>query len=420
MSAPVEDQSERAGSQALIGRQAIVDRSGALVAYELLFRGGTHDTGAEFSDGTLATSNVILNTVSEFGVDRVLGDLCGYVNIGQQGIHLALLEMLPPQRFTLELLETVQFDEATIAECRVLKKHGYRLALDDVTDIALVPRQMLELADVVKVDVGAATPAAIDDILAAARCYQFKVLAEKVETAAQHLLLRELGFDLFQGYFFARPEVLAQRRLPESTNSLFTLLQLLTQAPSVAQLESVVKKSPLLLTRLMKLAQSAAYGDRRGSTITIRDAIMRVGTKTLGRWAELLLFVGAAETDLATNPLFRMVAVRARFMELLAKAVSLGNDALADAAYQTGVYSLLHVLAGQTQDEFMAQTSVPEAIRKAIAARDGVLGQFLGVAEALDLDCSPPPPLLQLGLSEHTVMALHCQATLAVALDVRA
>ncbi|CAJ0719504.1 Cyclic di-GMP phosphodiesterase CdgJ [Ralstonia edaphis] len=416
----MEAQAESDGGHALIGRQAIVDRAGALVAYELLFRGTTRCTRAEFSDGTLATSNVILNTVSEFGVDRVLGDLGGYVNIGQHSINLALLEILPPQRFTLELLETVQFDEATIAECRALQKHGYRLALDDVTDITSVPREMLDLVDVVKVDVSAATPAAIDEILAAARRHQFKVLAEKVETAAQHLLLRELGFDLFQGYFFARPEVLAQRRLPESTNSLFTLLQLLTKDPSVAQLESLVKKSPLLLTRLMKLAQSAAHGDCGCSAITIRDAIMRVGTKTLGRWAELLLFVGGAGTDLATNPLFRMVAVRARFMELLAKAVAVGNYALADAAYQTGVYSLLHVLTGQAQQEFMAQSSAPEAIRKAIATRDGMLGQFLGVAEALDLDCGPPPPLVQLGLSGHTVMALHCQATLGVALDVRA
>ncbi|TXD56331.1 EAL domain-containing protein [Ralstonia sp. TCR112] len=416
----MQAQAESDGGHALIGRQAIVDRAGALVAYELLFRGTTRCTRAEFSDGTLATSNVILNTVSEFGVDRVLGDLGGYVNIGQHSINLALLEILPPQRFTLELLETVQFDEATIAECRALQKHGYRLALDDVTDITSVPREMLDLVDVVKVDVSAATPAAIDEILAAARRHQFKVLAEKVETAAQHLLLRELGFDLFQGYFFARPEVLAQRRLPESTNSLFTLLQLLTKDPSVAQLESLVKKSPLLLTRLMKLAQSAACGDCGCSAITIRDAIMRVGTKTLGRWAELLLFVGGAGTDLATNPLFRMVAVRARFMELLAKAVAVGNYALADAAYQTGVYSLLHVLTGQAQQEFMAQSSAPEAIRKAIATRDGMLGQFLGVAEALDLDCGPPPPLVQLGLSGHTVMALHCQATLGVALDVRA
>ena len=416
----MQHHANREVGQALIGRQAIVDRAGALVAYELLFRGGINATRAEFSDGALATSNVILNTVSEFGVDRVLGDLCGYVNIGQQSVNLALLEILPPQRFTLELLETVQFDAGTIAACRALQMQGYRLALDDVTDIASVPREMLELVDVVKVDVSVATPAAMDVILGAARCHRFQVLAEKVETAAQYLLLRELGFDLFQGYFFARPEVLAQRRLPESSSSLFTLLQLLTKDPSVTQLESLVKKSPLLLTRLMKLAQSAAYGEGRRSAITIRDAIMRVGTKTLGRWAELLLFVGAAETDLASNPLFRMVAVRARFMELLAKAVALGNYALADAAYQTGVYSLLHVLAGQAQEEFMAQSSVPEAIRKAITARDGMLGQLLGVAEALDLDCGPPPPLVPLGLSEHTVMALHCQATLGVALDVRA
>lgn len=415
----MQHESHSTCSQALVGRQTIVDRSGALIAYELLFRGSGDCDSAQFTDGAVATGNVILNTVSEFGVDRVVGDLHGYVNIGQQSINLGLLEILPPERFTLELLETVEFDEATMTECRVLRNHGYRLALDDVIDISAMPPEVLELVDVVKVDVSAATPTAVNEILAASRHHKFKVLAEKVETAAQYLTLRELGFDLFQGYFFARPEVLAQRRLPESASCLFSLLQLLRKDPSISQLESLVKKSPLLLTRLMRLAQSAASGDSEAPVSTIREAIMRVGTKALGRWAELLLFVGESDVDLASNPLFRMVAVRSRFMELMAKALSLGDYALADTAYQTGVYSLLHVLVGQSQEDFLAHSSVPKAIRRAIEEREGIPGQLLSVAEALDLS-GPAVPLGRLGLSEHSIMALHCQATLGVALEVRA
>lgn len=406
--------------QALIARQPIVDRSGALVAYELLFRRECASVTATIDDGVRATTNVILNTVSEFGADRVLGTMGGVVNICQQWIDRERLAVLAPERFTLELLETVEFDAATIAECKALHEQGYALALDDVVDLSSVPREVLDLVDVVKVDVSVTPAPAIERILADAKRSQWKVLAEKVETPEQYAQLRQQGFDLFQGFFFARPELLAQRQFPKSASSLLCLLKLLAQDPSIAQLEALVKKSPVLLTRLMKLAQSAAYGKSDGETLTVSEAIMRVGIKALSRWVQLLLFAGDCEVDLAANPLFQMVAVRARYMELLSEAVVAGNRSMSDAAYQTGVYSLLHVLTGQPRAEFLSQWSIPAAQRSAIEAGNGTLGDILRIAEAIDLDRSPADAIARLGLSERTIMALHYQANFGVAQDLRA
>lgn len=411
---------ERCESQVLVGRQPIVDREGRLVAYELLFRGSDACLSANFADGAAATSNVILNTISEFGVDRVLGDVVGYVNVGMQDLDLDVLTILPPHRFALELLETIEFDDATIDQCKALHDFGFKLALDDVIDIDAIPPSMLELADVIKVDVSATKPADIERILAASRRYQCTALAEKIETHAQHVSLHAQGFDLFQGYFFALPELLSQRRLPQCASTLFALLKALADDPSITQLESLVKKSPLLLTRLMKLAHSAAYGANEPVAVTVREAITRVGTKTLGRWAELLLFASDTDADLASDPLFRLVAVRSRFMELMAKTVAPGNYALSDAAYQTGVYSLLHAVTGQTQNELLKDFSIPLVQRQAIEHYEGVLGQILCTAEGFDFGSRGSSAMGSLNISDSTKMALHCQATLGVALDVRA
>lgn len=51
-----------------------------------------------------------------------------------------------------EILETVMPDAEVIAACRRMKKQGYRLALDDYCD-SPESRQLLEIADFVKIDV---------------------------------------------------------------------------------------------------------------------------------------------------------------------------------------------------------------------------------------------------------------------------
>src|SRR5258705_7496298 len=65
-----------------VGRQPILDRDGALHAYELLFRGGAHNY-AEVSDDAQATAQVVVRTIGSIGVPSVLGTHRGYANIGR-------------------------------------------------------------------------------------------------------------------------------------------------------------------------------------------------------------------------------------------------------------------------------------------------------------------------------------------------
>jgi EAL and modified HD-GYP domain-containing signal transduction protein len=375
------DESTGDGSlSVLLGRQPIVDRTGALVAYELLYRHGDINA-AVVTDDHAATEQVILNAIAQFGVAGALGSQRGYVNIGRETLGSDSLMLLDPKRFTLEILENVVIDEEVERECVRLRRAGFQLALDDVISVDRVPARILELVDVVKIDLRSVVMEDLPALIRAAHAAGCLVLAEKVETKEEHRQILALGADLFQGYFFARPEILSQSQVSASRTALLKLNNVLARDPSLAALELEVKRNPVLLAQLMKFAGSAGAAGR--GDMTVAQAISRVGTRQLARLAQLLLFADGA-LQLEDDPLLQMVYARARFMERIAAEFRADDDDLADAAFQTGIFSLMHVVTGQTSQQLLGQVGTSERIKAAILYFEGELGDLLTVAELME------------------------------------
>jgi EAL and modified HD-GYP domain-containing signal transduction protein len=398
---------------ALLGRQPIVDRAGALVAYELLFRSAGADA-AVFADGHAATEQVILNAVVEFGLAGTLGSHRGFVNIGRTSFGADSLLLLEPARFTLEILEDVVFDAEVEAECARLRRTGFQIALDDVIAADCIPRRVLDLVDIVKIDLRGAAESELPRLIARAHAAGCVVLAEKVETPEEYRRIRDLGADLFQGYFFARPELLRQIRVSTSRTALLKLNSMLASEPSLEDMQAEVKRNPVLLAQLMKFAGSAGAAGR--SDLTVSEAIARVGTRQLGRLAQLLLFAIDGQRQLADNPLLQLVHARARFMELMASEAWPDDRALADAAFQTGIFSLMHVVTKQPREELLEQIGASPRIRSAILDAEGHLGDLLSIAEVMegfDTDVSGEA-LSRCGVPFNRVTALFSSATTGV------
>lgn len=366
---------------ALLGRQPIIDRSGALFAYELLFRGDLVNT-AIVLDERKATEQVIVNAITQFGVTATLGARRGFVNVGRSSLGSDVLSLLQPERFTLEILESVVIDAEVEAHCRALRQQGFQIALDDVVSMGQIPDRVLALLDIVKIDVLNTPPEELPRLVHASHAAGCLVLAEKVETLEEHRQVRQLGADLFQGYFFARPEILSQAKASASQAALMRLNTVLAGDPCLSELQAEVKRNPLLLGQLMKFSTSAYAAGR--ADLTVGEAIARVGTRQLARLAQLLLFAAGNANALQDNPLLQMVNTRARFMELLAKELSPEDDNLADAAFQTGIFSLLHVVTSQSSEQLLAQVGPAPRIRSAILDFEGRLGCLLLVSRFME------------------------------------
>ena len=218
--------SEQNADQLFLGRQAILDREQRLFAYELLFRNGTRNS-AEVTDGVQATATVIVNAFAELGVEAALGSYRGFINVDEEFLFSDMLELLPRQSVVLEILETVPPSPAVVERCKALKAAGFTLALDDV--IQLEPRfaELLALVDIVKVDIQPLSRVQLMQLTMKLKPIGKQLLAEKVDSREQMEQCLKLGFSLFQGYYFAKPTIIAGKKLDHSQLSLMKLMGLL-------------------------------------------------------------------------------------------------------------------------------------------------------------------------------------------------
>lgn len=360
-----------------IGRQPILDRDQQLYAYELLFRSGTQNS-ADVTDDLAATATVLSHAFSELGLEAALGPYLGFVNLDARMLMSDALELLPKEKFVLEVLETVELTPDVVRRCRALKDIGYTLALDDFVRLEEQHRPLLEMADIVKVELMGMDDAALRQTVAALRPWPVTLLAEKVDSEAQARFCRELGFSLFQGYYFAKPAIIAGKKLSHSELALIRLLGLILDDAETPQLEGIFKQEPGLSLNLMRLTNSAASGLRQKIT-SLRHAITVLGRRQLQRWLQLLLYTNPSGSG--TNPLLQLAATRGRFMELLAgDLMGTGRD-FEDRAFMTGIMSLMPALLRVPIGEVIASLNVAPDVREALEVRGGTLGKMLLLAE---------------------------------------
>lgn len=365
--------------EVFLGRQPILDRRGRLVGYELLFRAGCTDV-SNVSDDLHATASVISLAFGHLGVHAVLGPHLGFINVSAELLFSDIVELLPREQIVLELLETVVVTDAIVARCVELKARGFGIALDDfVFSEAHVP--LLELADVVKIDLQLHALDELGGIIERLRRWPLKLLAEKVDSHEQARRCRALGFDLFQGYYFAHPSLLRARRPLPATLPLPTLLELVHREPNIAAIELAMHQAPGLHARLLRLLNSAACNAGRHFE-SLSAAAAALPRRTIDRCLQLLPFTSAHDAP-EPNALLQLAAGRARLMEILAEHLDTGRVSAAHA-FATGALSLADVLLGMPVDDVVARLAPPPEVRAALLRREGVLGHLLALAEFVE------------------------------------
>lgn len=404
--------SEDAGEQLFLGRQAILDRDQQLIAYELLFRTGTRNV-AEFTDGVQATATVIANAFSELGVEAALGKCRGFINVDEQFLFSDMLELLPRHCVVLEILETVPPTPAVVERCKALKAAGYTLALDDVIQLQPEFAELLSLVEIVKVDIQPLSPIELMQLVMKLKPLGKQLLAEKVDSREQMEQCLKLGFSLFQGYYFARPTIIAGRKLDHSQLALMKLMGLLLGDADTTELEIALKPQPGLTVNLLRMTNSVGSGTRETIT-SLRHAITVLGRRQLQRWLQVLLFASGKQ-QATSNPLLLIAATRGRLMELLAGEMRSSDEAFADQAFMAGIMSLMPALIGLPIGEIIAPLGLNSALREALCDGGGALGELLRLAissetgelEQLAVNLARLPGLSPQALNHAQTSALH-------------
>lgn len=370
-----------------IGRQPILGRNHELFAYELLFRSGRQRNAADIPDDLLASAAVISHAFADLGVEQALGPYKGFINCDASLLLSDLLEALPSDKIVLEVLETVDPTPEIVDRCRVLKDLGYTLALDDFVNFEEKFRPLLDLVEIVKVDLMPLDAASLASTTQALKKFPLQLLAEKVDSSELAEKCHALGYTYFQGYFFAKPTIIAGRKLGHSQLSLMRLLGLVLEDAETTKLETVLKPEPGLTLNLLRLTNSAATGLRTKIT-SIRHAITVLGRRQLQRWLQLLLYTDPSGSH-TVSPLLQLAASRGRLMELLGGKLHPGRRDFEDLAFMTGIMSLMPTLMSICLADILRGIELPSSVRKALDSHEGELGTLLKLTEALEAGDGP-------------------------------
>jgi EAL and modified HD-GYP domain-containing signal transduction protein len=363
-----------------LARQPILDRDQNLVAYELLFRSGGGPT-ADVSDDLQASASVIIHAFGEMGVREVLGDRRGFVNISADLLLSDMVELLPKEQVVLELLETIAVTDEIVERCRALKKEGFALALDDFFRLDETLRPLLDLVEVVKIDLTLVEPSALEGMVHQLQAWPVKLLAEKVDRPEQAQRCLALGFDLFQGYYFAMPAVLSGKRVDPSTLALLHLLGLVLGDAETVEIEQAFKHDPTLTYNLLRLVNSVGSGVTQKIN-SLKHAIVVLGRRQLQRWLQLLLFtLHHRASSQYPSPLMQLAATRGRLLELLAGHEPGRDPDYQDRAFMAGLMSLLDALLEMSLADIITHLNLSDEVRLALLERGGPLGRLLRLAE---------------------------------------
>jgi EAL and modified HD-GYP domain-containing signal transduction protein len=359
-----------------VGRQPIYNPQLKVVGYELLFR--SYDKGtSDVIDGDRATSQVILNTFMEIGLERLVEDGLAFINLTRNFLTERHPLPLPQERVVLEILENITVDDELVEAVRGLAGRGYQIALDDVVSPHGLER-LLDIVHLVKVDLMGMDREHLEAHTALYKRYRLKLLAEKIETQEEFERCRQLGFDYFQGYFLSKPVVVKGQQIAPSRLAVLRLLARL-QAPGVefSDLEEIIRQDVSLSYKLLRLINSAAYAKPRAIQ-SIRQALTYLGIRQVQSWISLLLL---SQIDGKPSELLRTAIVRARMGELLAMAIREPN---AGPYFTAGLFSALDALLDQPLEEVLASLPLSDELEAALLRYEGQIGNVLNCVLAYE------------------------------------
>ena len=364
-----------------LARQPILGRNQHLVAFELLFR--TDDVSdANVTDGAAATAAVISHA-SQLGLDKVIGDRIAFVNIDEVVLMSDFVRFLPYDKVILEILETVRATPDVVNRVKELKDAGFRFALDDVISDSADVRALRDLVDVIKIDVKGVEQDRLANLTRRLNGPGQKLLAEKVETVEEFQHCLDLGFDYFQGYYFARPVILTGKKINPSELVVLRLLELLRSDAEDAEIERSVKRDPVLAMNLLRLVNTPVSGPHR-HVDSLGEALTVMGRERLQRWLEILMYAKPGAHIDMDSPLLQMATTRGRLMELMMRSLRPSDDAAAASAFTTGIMSLMDALFSRSMEDILETVAVPGEVRVALLERTGQLGDLLRIVELVE------------------------------------
>lgn len=361
-----------------VARQAILDRGKELYSYELLFRDGENNCFPDISPDE-ATSKILTDSHLDLGLDELSEGKPVFINFHQDTLLHRFPTSLDPKRVVIEVVETVKPTPELVSACKNIKELGYTLALDD-HDFDPQWDVLLPFADIIKVDVVECDEQALLNNIGKYKDSKIKLVAEKIETAEDFEKYKEMGFDYFQGYFFARPEIIQQKKLPTSKLPLIELIGVSGAAEfDLAKVSAVIERDVSLSYKLLRFINNPTV-NKANQITSLRHALNYMGQVEVKKFVALLALANLGDTK--PVELIHLSLVRAKFCDLLAKSRRMSDNP--PTGFLTGLFSLLDALLDQPMSSIVDKLPIGDNIKGALCGEENELKKFLSLIRSFE------------------------------------
>ncbi|MCP3941569.1 MAG: HDOD domain-containing protein [Desulfobacteraceae bacterium] len=362
-----------------VARQPVFTAKKNVFGYELLFRSSLENIFPEI-DGSIATSNVLSNTFFSFGLNEILAGKPGLINFTKDLILQRTPLLFPKEHIIIEVLEKIEPEPKVIEALREFKRHGFKIALDD---FVYNPKfnSMISLCSIIKFDIIATPLETLRPIITAIKTkYNFTLLAEKIETYSEFEQAKAMGFSLFQGYFFARPEIISRKDISPSQH---TKLKLINEAGqkhiNIAKIEELIKNDLPISFKLLKFINSA-YFRRPTSIDTVKDAILFLGLDELKKFIYVVVLSNLMENK--PNELIRSSMIRARMCEQCGGMLK--THFTTEELFTIALFSAMDAILDKPMADILTNLSFSDKIKNALLGLDKQYSQIQALVTSFE------------------------------------
>lgn len=369
-----------------VGRQPIFDKKGNIYAYELLYRSSKENKFPKDIDPERATIELLNHTFLTIGIDKLSGEKQSFINFPEKLIEQNVVDQLNPRLVVIELLEDAKITPHLISQLARLRKKGFKIALDDfcLKDEPEFIDELFRITHIVKVDFLNTSPSERRAIEALVKRYtHITLLAEKVETQIHYEEALKNGYLLFQGYYFARPQVIKGKEIPHNYMLHFQLInEFNAEIPDIQKISELFMHDVSLSYKLLRYINSLTF-DIPNKISSINQAIMLMGLQEAKRWLKVLLLrdMGIGSGRGREEALINRSLVRAKICELAAQHKRILHS---DSYFLTGLFSLIDVIMHTNMEDILPQLSLSTEINNTLLGEETEYTPYLKLAIALE------------------------------------
>ncbi|MDO6692367.1 HDOD domain-containing protein [Aliiglaciecola sp. 3_MG-2023] len=361
-----------------IARQAIFDKQLHVFAYELLFRDG-EDNAIPDIESNEKTAKIIANSHFSLGIEEITDGKGAFINFQTDTLLYRFPTMLEPHTVIVELASNTEVSKTLIEACRHIKGLGYRFAISEY-DFDAKWDPLLAIINFIKIDVTNTDLTLVENNKSRFDQGKIKLVATEVESQTLFTRCSELGFDFYQGYFFAKPETHRQKNIPSAKLNLLDLMrESANQEFDFDKIRQIVEKDVALSFMLLRFINNPIM-NKRNKINSLSHALNYMGEVEIKKFIALVAIANLS--DEKPTELIRLSLARAKLCELISLAKQNADNP--PKGYLVGLFSLLDALLDQDMSKLLRKLPLSDDLNDALNGVNGQLRDYLVVARAFE------------------------------------